>query len=246
MIAAAPLGAKTGRLRLAARSGLRSALSLATVASMRALSAAVSPPRRSIDDDRGRELAAREALDGVQRLDRLGVAGQERRRLVLLRVLELARLASPRRRRRARARSANTTHLARRPAGSARSRSRHRGCGASADLSCAAPASSSGVVTGSLAGEALADVRGGARRRPASRPSSSGTPSPAPPGEHDVREERAAHDARQRRDVVARQRDLAHRRERGSRSPAAGAPNASGCSGATVCSSRISDSAASS
>jgi hypothetical protein len=48
------------------------------------------PALALVDDDRGRQLAARVALDGLERLDRLGLAGEERDRLVLLRVLELA------------------------------------------------------------------------------------------------------------------------------------------------------------
>ena len=49
------------------------------------------PARALVDDHRGRQLAARVALDGLERLDRLGLAGEEGDGLVLLRVLELAR-----------------------------------------------------------------------------------------------------------------------------------------------------------
>ena len=52
-----------------------------------------------VDDDRRRELSALEVLGGGERLRRLGVARQERRRLVVLSVRELVRQLAPARRR---------------------------------------------------------------------------------------------------------------------------------------------------
>jgi hypothetical protein len=57
------------------------------------LVSAGQPGRPLVDDHRRRFLAAGEALDLRERFDRLRAAGQERGRLVLLRLLELAALA---------------------------------------------------------------------------------------------------------------------------------------------------------
>ena len=70
-----------------------SALKLRRSSAITSRSASVSPPVAAVDHHGGGVLAALEVLDGLQRLRRLGVAGQERGGLVLLGVGVLLRQA---------------------------------------------------------------------------------------------------------------------------------------------------------
>ena len=211
------------------------ALSFATVVRRSALVGGGEPALALVDDHRGRELAARELLDGLERLDGLRVAGQQRRRLVLLRALELARLAPPRRRDDDR-QTTRTTHFARRPAG----RVRRRAIVADPTESRSRwPASSAPVPPGrdrQPAGEVLADVGGGAavdrRRGPpaAARVAARRPPAPRAGGTRRARRARAAPTssaASATSRTGARWKSIARSRW----------PNASGCCGAIVCSS---------
>ena len=74
------------------------------------------------------------------------------------------------------------------------------------------PASSSGSVTGRRQVK-RSQTYAAARPSTGSRPASSGTSAAGPPGEHDVRAVRAAHDPLERRRVRAGDRDLLHRGE---------------------------------
>ena len=131
------------------------------------------PAVAAIDDDQRRELAALQALGDLERLGRLGVAGQERGRLVLLRVGELAREVRARsRRRRRRARPA------RRPTWPGGRRRRRRaspcaGC-SSASGGAVVGASSSSSSAGSVTGGGRRSAR---RRRPSALPSTGARPS---------------------------------------------------------------------
>ena len=192
-------------------------------------SAAVSPPLRSIDDDGGRQLAAGIALDGLERLDRLGLAGEEGGRLVLLRVLELAR-EEPADDRRDDEEDGRDHELGPPAGGNGEDRAIRRSVRAAGGSLAQQRLELVRLGHRPLAHEALADVGGGAavdRLAALEQRHAVGLAA----RQHDVgAEARRAPRARARRGRVRRARPRARGR-RGSRSPAAGGRTRRGAAG---------------